>query len=779
MGTLIYAPGIEVVIDTRSKGILDVSPDLEQGQLQIAESDVSTFQFSLVNHRRKYDGIFTPNDRISVRMYRLRWVQVFSGYLNAVPLFSTYAKSVPLSASDSLKRLQYTLWDAGTLEAFNLLNKIGGAAAEGEVDGGIADKCVQLLTTPELANWPKEKIHIGRIPDTWFNKVSGLYAQISGKINPTEALTTSPIMGGSGGLDGLGVGDTSGPRALPATSGKCSYYGTEATGATGITGERMRNPIDPWYCAMRFPYKSGAEKNWWKGEDGKGRRLVVFFPKTNKSVVVRAADWGPAAWTGRVIDLSPTAMQALGASTDQTVEIRFAPSSTQPTGPYSGGTAPAPAPGAVASPTPAAPAPGATNIQYNPGNTQGLSFQSGKNLNGVSAGAVSMVNFVHAASRGKFAYAISSAAAGRTKPHHSTGLAIDFGKAGRSDADMNALHDLLLPLAQGPDHQIQELFYSPRNTFLDNGVAISPDSGLRAGHYDHLHAAVRNANSFDPSKAGAIAGVGGAAPAPPSGKFLITEWGGSPDPLSQKLSGPIALMNDDPILNTVQVLMNASMRKFMAAPNGDFIAWFPDYFGIYKTAAKMRIEPIEIAGDGFTVMWSDARLVTHQYTAGSSSGHASTIGQQAVSARQMILTKGVASVEFPEIMEALFNIDKDDKERNWMLDPQQLFDRFGARKDFQPMGQIYGPEAEFWYALFLFQRNWANQFSSKIDLTFMPELWPGMLLNVPLYKFQAYIESVTHAFDFRNGGGGFQTQVSITAPSATDSGGLWLLPKGE
>jgi hypothetical protein len=47
---------------------------------------VSTLSFTLQNVRRKYDGIFTPNDRVIVMLKRITWLREFTGYLNAVPL---------------------------------------------------------------------------------------------------------------------------------------------------------------------------------------------------------------------------------------------------------------------------------------------------------------------------------------------------------------------------------------------------------------------------------------------------------------------------------------------------------------------------------------------------------------------------------------------------------------------------------------------------------------------------------------------------------------------
>jgi hypothetical protein len=72
-----------------------------------------------------------------------------------------------------------------------------------------------------------------------------------------------------------------------------------------------------------------------------------------------------------------------------------------------------------------------------------------------------------------------------------------------------------------------------------------------------------------------------------------------------------------------------------------------------------------------------------------------------------------------------------------------------------------------------FMTNWANQFSTNIELTFMPEIFPGMRLRFPEVIVQGdaleiYVQSVSHNGSMSNG---FTTSVTVTAPS---SGGKML-----
>jgi hypothetical protein len=98
----------------------------------------------------------------------------------------------------------------------------------------------------------------------------------------------------------------------------------------GTTGTARRLNPKAMYCAMRWAYTPimrGAKKP----------KLGTCLPVTtgmmflrNKPIVVKAngkrvscwaVDWGPNENTGRIIDLSPGALEALGVQTDDEVEV--------------------------------------------------------------------------------------------------------------------------------------------------------------------------------------------------------------------------------------------------------------------------------------------------------------------------------------------------------------------------------------------------------------------------------------------------------------------------
>lgn len=138
-------------------------------------------------------------------------------------------------------------------------------------------------------------------------------------------------------------------------SGGISFFANHNDASTkgrsmGISGESADTPNDQWFCAMRFAYVATKEHPsnpaWVKPTDRSdisqeekfrlkkylvGRRLKVTNPVTNKSVIVRPADWGPAA-PSRVIDVSETTIKSLGAQTDDVVHVEWVDPST-PLGP--------------------------------------------------------------------------------------------------------------------------------------------------------------------------------------------------------------------------------------------------------------------------------------------------------------------------------------------------------------------------------------------------------------------------------------------------------------
>jgi hypothetical protein len=135
---------------------------------------------------------------------------------------------------------------------------------------------------------------------------------------------------------------------LPAAGGKVGVFGgpkdrsVKPDDKLGLpTGRhyqyeqfRSLNPKG-YYCAMRWEYRQrhmSAEegKRWWAN-----KKIAVTNPANNKSVVVRAVDYGPHESSGLAIAISPGAAEAIGIEPGQEVEVAFADEKSQ-LGPLTG-----------------------------------------------------------------------------------------------------------------------------------------------------------------------------------------------------------------------------------------------------------------------------------------------------------------------------------------------------------------------------------------------------------------------------------------------------------
>jgi cell wall-associated NlpC family hydrolase len=808
MPVLIYSPTVECIITTQS-GTYDVSSDITSGTINIQENTTHTMSLNLLNAGRKYDRVFAPDDKFEIYMTRLKRLLIMTGYLDSVPYYSVWPKTIPLAGSSTTKRLLYHFWDPGSSAATLLMQGTGNTGDTGSdtsalmssADGGMRDKAIALLT--KVAGWPADQIHIGALPTQWLAKICSLYNAIEPQLAASaQALGVAASVAG---VSSSNVSDITNPSPAAPTgsqlptniSSPVPYKGTDLT-STGINAAA----ISPYYAQMQWGYQTstgtaipGTSKTAINSFLG-GQLLVVANPSNNHIVVVQITGWGPSGSSGG-IGLSPEALKVLAPGPNDQVTIGWVKQadlvSTRPgvpgpnsdaanltsstgtaaTGDGSGGEANVTNPQAVNTTTTATGA-GATAIAYCQANmTQPYIYGSGRPIDGTVHSSYDCSSYVGNAWFAAYGGSIGDDTGAQygnsnlsslttTQSTWQAGDLLYYGSGGTTDHV--AMYDGNGSVYEAADPQ-QGIHHIPVYSDAGDGHVLM---GIKRVAKSASGKTLSTGGTTSISAAGASGATG-------MGPITIWDWfGETADPLSQALTGVRALLNDTPLLPMIQTCMGASMRSFCSAPNGDFIAWFPDYFGLYGAAAVMKIADIEL--QDFNVTWSDLNLVTHQFTAGASSNGDVTNPEPGgpISFQNVVNTQGVATIDFPLIMETLFGIGPNST--SGFTNTTALLKRFGARPLYTPMGTILGHLAEFWLALYLFQQNWSAQFSASVPITFMPELYPGMLLQIPSLGFQAYIEQVTHNFDMSNGGG-FTTSVNIIAPSAMDGSGLWGLPK--
>jgi hypothetical protein len=230
--------------------------------------------------------------------------------------------------------------------------------------------------------------------------------------------------------------------------------------------------------------------------------------------------------------------------------------------------------------------------------------------------------------------------------------------------------------------------------------------------------------------------------------------------LSNTLRGDFAPANDESLLTSVAQVCAGSMRSFMSGPNGDFIAFFPDYFGINNTQAVWDIEDVEIIDLHLQI--NDDELVTHVYTIGDT-GETDSPGQTPTSA-DWLASAGEVSIMSKHIMDQILNMQSN---TGFLSDPTAFMQRFGLRPMQQQMSIIRSHYYEFFASLYTFLQQWAKQYSTDVKICFMPELYPGMRMNIKNHGVCVYIEGVTHTFDYQNG---FATYPTISCPSSPAGG---------
>lgn len=800
MSTFVFSPSVEAHIESVDGKIVDVSADISSGSVTRVTNGISSANLMLRNAGRKYDGVFDPMGRVVIYMRRVRRLLVFSGYLDMVPAMSAYPGPVRLTASCTLKRLQNWSWDPATDAAYRLLY-LGDVSNRADLtDGGLAKRIVRLLA--EVAGWPQAQVHIGAIPNDWFTVVAGVARDLIGeatKIQLISLVGSSAYVAGSTGMDrgtqyvqGIGAGT----GALPDVAGRLTTYSDRSAHLDA----RSVRPSGSWYLTMRWPYltqrspssdvlatipgvDSAKGRQWWAG-----RRVLVVNPRNNKAVCVAAAGWGPAdiylgpnfdsydaSAAARVGTTSAAVLKALAARDGEDFHFAFAPTgmalgpqdTTQgalvSSGGSTGGTSLAAqlgkAVGGKVSAVTFADTAAAWCRKRHPYLWGGKA--AGSNPDPSALDCSGLVSWAHAhtgagnyadGSIGQYASSrpVSVAEARRTK-----GALVFVGSS------PGTIHHVGVSLGDGTTAEAQStatgcnIFRFDAQTWNYAGVVPDLDYSASGG-----------------SGAGGLPAAGGAGLTGPSfgeALFNVWQWIGHTDFGGDLLGGVRALMNDKPLMQTVDALATAGLRSYCSAPNGDFVAWFPDYFGWWGTAAKMVVADVEIE-EGFAVAKSDASLKTHWFVTSSTTG-VEELGD-ATQIYQQYSTAGIASVEFPALMKALF------KEAGSFADGGKAFlRRFGARPVWEPMDTISGARQEFFFAVFRFMLNWASQYTAPVKVTFMPELYPGMLMVLPTYGIQGYVTEVTHSFDLAPDAG-FSTDVSCIAWSTLGDKGVRGLPRG-
>jgi len=883
--TLVYSPEIQILI-ARGNKQYDVTNDVVAFSIRRVENGVSSAVFRLSNKavpgnpkKMRYNQLFERMDRVFIKLKRVEWVPVFSGYLDSVPHVQLYPGTVNFRASCTLKRLLHTWWDPGLPAASNIFDQAGTSARELEngeqqLDSGLGSLLRRLLV--EVGGWNPQNIHIQRFPIGYYdfmvaelNKL-GQSTEIAAEnfrelllgegdtslgVGKSAGRQVGVTMGGYGigvqermlevirAVDEMGMGpDTStmaAAQGLGTAAGQSSDQRDQQ--AWKLQQELGKNWADAAkqtdaaiHCFMTIAVESGPafvmyanaavpESLGYPHEalstDGTS---VGLYQQQNYS------EWGSVSQRMNVKASTQMFLQHLqrlgwqnmnrGVACQQvqrsafpqryagyetwaieTVRaLRAGTGTAQGAGGANTVTATSAIPGLNIGATPV----GSIVTQITAGPLSGGALPSVPTTNGTpgttamaaavgapahdTGGALSCArsmigrpyvwgakgpNTFDCSGLTQFAYrSIGLEIGTNTTAQKGTGQSIPFANMVPGDLIFPAEYDHVVMYAGGnmmidapsPGQTVQ---LRPINFNILNAacrrIPGAEYGGSPFAPFD-LDKAISANNASAGTSTNGVGGTTGIGHSEPIARNLFTyqfqggqftsaisaSFGGTPED-SEK-----AFINDEALMSTVVTFAEAGLRNFQSAPNGDFIAYYPDYFGLDGKGAQWNLEDIEMIN--VQIDLNDDAMATHVYVAGSAlptGGGGGTLG--------WLQSKGVATVENDFLFKRM-TLAAPSPPGERLLTGKQVMERFGARPLVKSMSSVRQGPMEFLLAAQTFMTKWAEQYATQIETTFMPEVFPGMRVNLVDHNLQVYVSEVTHSGDFESG---FTTTMTIMAPS--------------
>ena len=826
--TLVYNPSVRVEIISGDK-VYDVSRDVVRGNVNRLVNTTSHINITLANKNLKYNNAFKRMDRIQVYLKRVKWTKVFTGYLDSVPVFQLYPGTVDLRASCTIKRLVHTWWDPNLTLSKNLFDQQLADEQVAEITGierntSDEEENFSMAFTPDaglgemlrrilnfVGNWNDNDIFIQDVPTSFVDYLAENLEKYDGSKETEEFKRLfgydESIGTGSGG-GGLSEASftTIGPPAngeaysmdeIVAIVHGAGWRGDDVViGASIIMAESTGNPaaINPnnpngtidrglWQINSIHEWRLNPGENWF--DPAVSTRLA-------RDIYADAGDswqpWSTLSYWGT----NTQYMEAARASVNKGIQ----------------------------------PVPGNDGSTEVPGNNRPLSMhnQSGKDNEkgkeddktnkkdkegdlpgGESAANPSPAPPVkitgneymemiggEAPNTSQMTIADSIAAVALYKfpmmtywsgerytdnGFHSTLQAADISNGGSAGTpEMKQLAQWWFDNFFGKG--LLELIHHPfaHNVLSDTDYGTGregPGNGYSDGvleqHRDHVHIAMDGVVSADGTTTGvsASAGAGGITFENKLGKSLF-DYIFAPTDLDQSgisdmFTGEKAPANDEPLIKTIRSVSDAAMRSFQSTPDGGIAFFYPDYWGmdaIDGEDAVLKLEDIELKE--FHINANDDAFTTHVYVRGNPT-FARGWGAGDGGEYGLLQTRGVATVENEWLFTRLLDMAVVAPEFETVED---IYGRYGVRPLLDSgRASIMTPQMELLSAAKLFLQKWSEQYSTRVDLTFMPELFPGMRIELVSHNVAVYVEQVSHHFDFTSGGG-FSTSASVTAPHA-------------
>ena len=727
-GTFVYSPDIAVFVQTQKNGVIDLSPHIVNFQLSRVVNDVSTFTCTFDNKYAIYDRRIRRMDRIVVFMKRISWVQVFSGYVTSAPWQTVVPGDASLTAECTLKRLKHSYFDPWTLESqeifpfFNQENWYSKAS----VDGGAGATIVRLLT--QIALWDMSQIQIQKLPKVWLERAAKLVETMA-KNTEGEELSSDyqtildamnnlfDAMGWQGYLkkDKNWLQQTG--KRVPETAGAGvgQYSDAQWKDFAGKTDVNMY-PIGSGNVALTGGYINSEHPEF-------------LFNVQVDGIIVKQSFKSKDETLKDVLYLRLDAADALAKLLSDFKKSKGS---------------------------------GSFDIEYGY-----LTFDEASSNFKKAAGNLGRVETIDGEANPLFLN--KGATSGIIPPVNDSnftwGTAIKIRTNSRLSKWFNENNANFTKYGW---HKIEFKVANTdlvQNCFEFRGSPKYWDSTGRPQDTEQ--------QEFDTKKTSAGTNLSSGSPQntfSDTSVFSFMFYYPGMDWESNILTGSRAWINDVQLLDFIKKAASASQRDFMSAPNGDFVAFFPDRLGQYSNFPTIRVRDIEVVD--FKAIVSDDALVTHFISFGDFM--VPTEAQNHNNVLDTFFTGAMLTVQQPDVLKFLLGLPA-----NEAADlGSQMIQMFGIRPKLEKSYFIRNTAYNFAYALHKFQEYWANQWRFLAEFTFLPEVYPGMrieLVDREPNPLAVYVESVTHS---GNRTSGFTTSVAVSTPTVFQNG-RWTLLKPE
>ena len=227
------------------------------------------------------------------------------------------------------------------------------------------------------------------------------------------------------------------------------------------------------------------------------------------------------------------------------------------------------------------------------------------------------------------------------------------------------------------------------------------------------------------------------------------------------------LANDKPAIEYVSACCKSSMRSYMSAPDGSFVAFVPDWFGMINpnNSNTATIDIPEVETKTFSITMDKSSYVSHYFltTSESMPNTLNYVNMGALDETlRLMQSSGTMTMQYQaEALCSLMDLSSAGVP-NTPDGMAQLMKQWGISVRREDNEYIQDHTLTTIYALYQFLKYWANCFKSRIDITFRPEIIPGCRVRFPWAEnISLFVEECTHSWSAASGG---STSLTLTSP---------------